>query len=391
MAGSEIILGIDFGTSYSTAATVMNGKIYFAKDSRGESCVPSLVHFPKKGPPVVGFEAEKFRASDPQATVAGVKRLIGRGADSSERRLFDQISPVRVKPGGVGEAILQVPGGDRSASDVGALILQHLKAQAESRFQQKVTKAVLTIPVKAGPAAHAAMVRCGKMAGLEILQIVPEPCAGAISQGRSSTDGMPLLVFDFGGGTFDSTVMRYEEKRMKVLSTGGDEVLGGDNFDQAFAKMVAGVIYKATQKDVTKDAVLWDRVARTCETVKRALSRGEESRYQIPNAFLWAGQDYSVNVNVTRRDLAPHWAELVNRAVMCAAATLVAADVTDAELSRVLMIGGTSFIPQVQAAVKGQFKSSVVLEADPQTAVARGAALVAAYPEILAAQESSAA
>ncbi len=388
MAGSELILGIDFGTSYSTAAAVMNGKIYFAKDSRGEPCIPSLVHFPKKGPPVVGFEAEKFRASDPENTVAGVKRLIGRGPDSPERRLFDQSSAVRVKPGGAGEAVLQVPGGDRTASEVGALILQHLKAQAEARFQQKVSKAVLTIPVKAGSAVHAAMVRCGKAAGLEILKIVPEPCAGAISQGRSSTDGMPMLVFDFGGGTFDSTVMKYDDKRMKVLSTGGDEVLGGDNFDQAFAKMVSGLIYKATQKDVTKDVVLWDRVARTCEAVKRALSRSEESRYQISSAFLWAGKDYTVNLNVSRQELAPHWAELVNRSVMCAASTLMAADVTDAELSRVLMIGGTSYIPQVQAAVGKQFKSNVVLEDDPQTAVARGAALVAAYPELLAAQGS---
>ena len=150
--------------------------------------------------------------------------------------------------------------------------------------------------------------------------------------------------------------------------------------------MVAGAIYKATQKDVTKDVVIWDRVARTCEAVKRALSRSEESRIQIPNAFLWAGSDYTVSLNVTRQEVAPHWAELVNRAVMCAASTLMAADVTDTELSRVLMIGGTSFIPQVQSAVRKQFKCESVLEADPQTAVARGAALVAAYPDLLAAQ-----
>ncbi len=385
-APTEIVLGIDLGTTYSTAAAVIDGRMHFALDSRGEACLPSVVHFPKAGPPLVGADADRLRSADPHNTVFGIKRLVGRAADSPAARLLDACAAFRIRPQAGGEAALEVRSGRYSASEVAAVILGHLRERAEARFGRRVGKAVLTVPVTATPAVRDAMVRCGKMAGLEVLRIVTEPCAGAIARfGGAPWGAEPLLVYDFGGGTFDATVVQRSGGQLRALSAGGDDCLGGDDFDLAFARYVASGVYRVHGIEVTRDAILWDRIQRQCELVKRALSTAAEARFLVKEGLRGGDRPRDLDYRIHRDHLAPHWAELVARSLQAAADTLHEAGLRAGDLGAVLLIGGTTYVPQVRGSVAQAFPQRSVVEDDPQTAVARGAALLAAQAGLLAA------
>jgi molecular chaperone DnaK (HSP70) len=382
-ASSDIVLGIDLGTSFSTAAALIDGKLQYVLDSRGEACIPSVVHFPKSGAPLVGIEADRMRATDPVNTVFGIKRVIGRDGDSPAARVLDASAPFRLlaKPGA--EVAVQVRTGTHTATEVASLILRHLRERASARFNKPVRRALITVPVSTPPAVQAAMMRCGQMAGLEVVRLVHEPVAGAVARGASGA-AAPFLVYDFGGGTFDATVVRGDGKGLKVLSAGGDDCLGGDDLDLAFARWVANGIYRSRSVDATRDVLLWNRIQRQCEAVKRALSAAPEVRYLLKDALPGAARD--LDVPVRREHLVQPWAELVSRSIESARETVRASGLPDGTLGGVLLIGGTTFVPQVREAVGAAFRSGrIIAEEDPQTAVARGAALLAARPEQLAA------
>ena len=384
-APSEIVLGIDLGTSYSSAAAVVNGRLHFALDNRGEACVPSVVHFPRSGPILVGADADRLRASDPANTVFGIKRLVGHSADSPAARLLDACSAFKIKAQPGGEAAVVVRSGEHGATEVAALILRHLRERAEARFQRRIGKAVLTVPVGATQGVREAMARAGRIAGLEVLRIVSEPCAGAVARlGNASWGAAPLLVYDFGGGTFDAAVVQGQAKQLRVLSAGGDDCLGGDDFDLAFARWIANGVHRTRSVDVTLDAILWDRIQRQCELVKRALSSSSEARFQVKDER-GAGAGQHLDYLVRREHLVQPWSELVQRSVAAAVETVRAAGVETGDLGAILLIGGTSYVPQVRAAVAQAFPRPCIVEEDPQTAVARGAALLAAAPDLLAA------
>jgi molecular chaperone DnaK len=384
---SELVLGIDLGTTYSTAAAVIDGRIQYAVDGRGEASIPSVVHFAKAGPPQVGADAVRMRASDPQNTVFGIKRVVGRPGDSPAARLLDQTAPFRIKPQpGAAEVSVVVRSGEYSASEVASLILRYLRERAEVRFGRRITKAVVTVPVMAGPAVREAMLKCGRMAGLEVTRIVSEPCSGAVARGMGAAGvgSAPVLVYDFGGGTLDATVVQRDGLRLRALSAGGDDCLGGDDFDTAFARWVASGVYRMQGIDVTRDTVVWDRIQRQCELVKRALSARPEARFQLRDAFSVGGRVQHIDYVVRREHLAPQWAELVDRSIASSAQALDQAGIGDiAHLGAVLLIGGTTFVPQVRTGVAQAFPRPCVIEDDPQTAVARGAALLANDPSLL--------
>jgi molecular chaperone DnaK (HSP70) len=218
-----------------------------------------------------------------------------------------------------------------------------------------------------------------------VIRAVPEPCAGAVARGFAGVTwgAAPLLVYDFGGGTLDATVVRREGSALRVLAAGGDDCLGGDDLDAAFARYVASGIYRMHGVDVTKDAVLWERIQRQCELVKRALSARHEVRYQLPEAFSVGGRTQHLDYTFSREHLAPHWAELVSRSVAASRATLDEAGLGVPDLGAVLLIGGTTYVAQVRAAVAEAFPRPAAVEDDPQTAVARGAALLGADASLL--------
>ena len=387
-ASSEIILGIDLGTTFSTAAGLVDGKVHFALDGRGEACIPSVVHFPRSGAPIVGAEADRLRGTDPANTVWGIKRLIGQACDSPAARVLNASCAFGiVAPPGGGEAMVVAQGRQMPATEVASLLLRHLRERAEIRFQRRITKAILTVPVTATAAVKEAMLRCGKMAGLEVLRTLPEPVAGALSRGIdvSQATAPPFLVYDFGGGTFDATVVQREGMKLRVLAAGGDDCLGGDDFDLAFSRYVADMLYRFHYVEAPKDAILWDRIGRQCEKVKRALSCAPSSRFYLPDAFRVREQMRALEFEVTRKQLEAPWSDLVERSVECTKQVLADAGLMRTQVGQLLLIGGTTFVPQVRQRVAQAFDRPLLAEEDPQTAVARGAAMLAAGKHLLAA------
>lgn len=382
---SEALLGIDLGTTFSTAAVVLDGRFHYALDGRGDPCIPSVVHFPKSGPVLVGTEAEKHRATDPTNTIAGIKRVIARPFDSPAARVLDASSAFRLKGSGAHEVSVVTRSGEFTASQVASFIVRHLKERAETRFGRTFTKCFMTVPVAAGPSVREAMVRIGRMAGLEVLRILSEPVAGALSRGLAGAGGTdkPALVYDFGGGTLDTAIVQRVQDRISVRSANGDDCLGGNDFDIAFARHVADTIWGQVSIDVTKDALLFDRISRQCELVKRALSSTAEARFFVPDALGTPGHRRNLDVMVRREHLHLPWKELVERSLTVTRDTVTSAGIQPRDLGTVMLIGGTTFIPLVRAAVARALPIPLDIENDPQTAVARGAAVLAVMPHLL--------
>ena len=384
-AVTEPVLGLDLGTTFSTAALVVNGKFHYATDERGEACIPSVVHFPRTGAPVVGAEADKLRVSDPENTVWGIKRVIGRSLDSPQARRLQAGSVFKLVGRGSDEVKVRVRTGEFAASEVASMLLRNLRERAQARFGKSITKAVVTVPVLTPRHVRDDMIRIGRMAGLEVLRVVAEPVAGALARGIAGAGdtGAPRLIFDFGGGTLDLTVVQHVDELVKVLAAGGDDSLGGDDFDTEFARYVSNAVWGTHKLDVTKDALLADTIHRTCERVKRALSATPSARYLIPEALGAKGRRWDIELSVTRQTMAPVWDELVARAMKVTSDTIKASGIDPKSLSAVSLIGGTTFIPQVREAMCAAFDIPLDIETDPQTAVARGAAFLGAFPQLI--------
>jgi molecular chaperone DnaK (HSP70) len=306
--------------------------------------------------------------------------------DSGGARLLNASVGFRIVPQGEGRSGVSVRSGTFSAEEVAAIIVKHLRELAEAQFQAEIRKAVFTLPVTATPQVRDAMVRIGSIAGLEVVRLVSEPGAGAVANGfNDETLGdAPLLVYDFGGGTFDAAVIRRKGKSLTPVSTDGDEVLGGDDFDLAFARWVANGLYRSHGKDVTKDVVLWDQIQRQCELVKRMLSSSTTATYRLNDAFNIPGKSPNVVFQVDRSHMVPEWTPLVDRSLHSAAKAVAQAGLVGRDLGAVLIIGGTSQVALVKEGVARVFPGRSLIVHEPQTVVARGAAILGAHPELLA-------
>lgn len=379
MARHEIILGIDLGTSFSTAAAWVNGKMYLVPDERGEPCIPTVVHYTEDGPPLVGQLAVQARRSDPENTVAGIKRILGREMDSPETRVFAAGTAVTLKPAPNGRAILKTRRGEHSAEEVASTVYAHLKRLAESRFQMNVRRAVLTVPASSTDASRNATIKAAQQAGLEVIETVYEPTAAAIAFGLDRFRGQRrLLVYDFGGGTFDVTVMQQQDQSLRPLAVGGDGSLGGDDFDEQLAQLAAGHVWRRHRVEIHQDIVRWDRVLQEAEATKRALSAMAAARLRVKEAFTAGGRRHDLDITVRREHIEPRWQDLVDRSIKTLAETMVEANLRPSGIESLLLVGGTTYIPMVREAVTRVMSTPGEHPGDPQTAVACGAAVQAA-------------
>ncbi|MGF1508312.1 MAG: Hsp70 family protein [Myxococcota bacterium] len=386
MPQTDIVLGIDLGNSYSTAAAWIQGKLYTVPDRRGEPCIPSIVYFPPKGLPVVGAEAERYRMAEPDATVSGIKRVLGRAADSPELRVFEAHSAVSVCASAGSTPILRTRVGEHTPAEVASYIFRHLKERAEARFHNPIKKAVVTLPATATPSTEEATRSAAKMAGLEVLRTLSEPSAAAIAYHLDRADGPDkLLVYDFGGGTFDATILEHGQDGFRTLGVGGDGCLGGDDFDHVLASQVASYIFRTYRVDVTRDVVRWERLIRIGETTKKALSAREVAPFRMPDAFSHQRKAVDIDLALHRDDLEPKWQPLIERSVKATADVLMRAGLRPEHLDATVMVGGTTFVPLVRRAVDRLMGKPGIVAPNPQTAVACGAAIVASRIQVRAA------
>lgn len=379
MVPEEIVLGIDLGTSFSTAAAYVRGRLYLVPGKGGEPCIPSVVHYPAGGrPPLVGAEAERYRMAEPDASVSGVKRILGRQADDPEATVFQANSAVRVVKAPSKKAILETRHGQVTPEEVAALIFRHLKERAEERFSTRIHKAVLTLPATAESRVGEATKMAAERAGLQVVRTLSEPAAASIAYHLDHQVGhRRLLVYDFGGGTFDCTLLDQSDGGFRTASAGGDPCLGGDDLDQALAHQIAAFLFRSRRVDITKDVVRWERLIHRCEQTKRALSAHPAASFRLPDAFSADGRSQELTLNLHRDDVEPKWQPLIDRSLKATANMLMQAGLRPDDVEATVLVGGTCYVPAVRRAVQRLMGKPPVVSSNPQTAVAMGAAVVA--------------
>lgn len=375
---AETVIGIDFGTSYTSAGALVGGRVELVQD-QGDAAMPSLVYVPRSGDLVVGHRAAARAVSEPDAIIPSIKRLLGVPATTDAIRRLPALMPHPFKVAG-NQLVVATPAGDVACEQVAAAIFARVRDLAEQRFGGRVRRAVVAVPATATAGYVQAVRRAAKLAHVEIAQIVAEPIAGALALGlQHQPEKRRLVVCDFGGGTFDVTAIVQDGLRFSPVATCGEEYLGGDDLDAAMAHAVAGAIYRRTRFQVLDDFVRRAQLLQRCESVKRALSTQQEARLTLRDAFIEQGAYRTLDVVIDRAWVAPVWAPIIERAIDCVARALGQAGWSREQVDRVVLIGGSSCVPQFRdalAALVGADRIATTPQAG--LAVAIGTTLVTA-------------
>ena len=377
------VVGIDLGTTNSVVATVREGQVLVIPDPQGRRVHPSVVSFLPEGLKLFSHEAVARRIIDPRNTVYSAKRLIGLPFRSDEVQVATSRLPYQVQEGVNEQAVFQGPGGKTyTIPEISGLMLSYLKQCAEIHLGETVTGAVITVPANFNDAQRRATMDAGRIAGLEVLRVLNEPTAAALAYGAGQNMSQRIAIYDFGGGTFDVTVLQVEGFVFEVLATGGDTFLGGDDADSSLMNNLAQTFRDQYHVDPLQDPGTRARLLLAAEQIKRHLSDNPEARGELKNLGVDGnGQPISVRFHITRSMFESEIAPLVTRTVETCQQVLTAAELTPSQIDEVILVGGSTRIPLVRAEVQRHFGRPPRTDINPDEVVAWGAAIQA---EILA-------
>jgi molecular chaperone DnaK len=377
------VVGIDLGTTNSVVATFREGNVEVVPDAQGRRLHPSVVSFLADGQKLFSHEAVARRIIDPRYTVYSAKRLIGLPFRSDEVRLSATRLPYEVQEGINEQAVFLGPG-DRTFTipEISGLLLSYLKQCAEAHLGEEVSGAVITVPANFNDAQRRATMDAGRIAGLEVLRVLNEPTAAALAYGSGQNISQRIAVYDFGGGTFDVTILQVEGYVFEVLATGGDTFLGGDDADSLLMNILAETFSEQYGVDPLQDPGTKARLLLAAEQIKRHLSESTEARGELKNLGVdGTGQPVSVRFSVTRATFDASVAPLVARTIHTCEEVLAAAQLTASQVDEVIMVGGSTRMPLVRSEVNRYFGRPPRTDINPDEVVAWGAAIQA---EILA-------
>jgi molecular chaperone DnaK len=375
------IIGIDLGTTNSVVAVMEGGEPVVITNSEGGRLTPSVVGFTKSGERLVGQVAKRQAVTNPENTVFSIKRFMGRRFDEVSEEM--KMVPYRVVRDGDRVAVATTAGGDKSYSpaEISAMILQKLKQAAEDYLGQPVTKAVITVPAYFNDAQRQATKDAGKIAGLEVQRIVNEPTAAALAYGLDKKKDETIAVYDFGGGTFDISILEVGEGVVEVKSTNGDTHLGGDNLDQRVMDWIVGEFRKKEGIDLSKDRMALQRLREAAEKAKMELSTVRETEINLP--FISAdlngptpGPKHLVE-KLTQEKFISLVEDLLQKTVGPCKQALADAGISAKDIDEVVLVGGSTRIPKVQQIVKDLFGREPHKGVNPDEVVAVGAAIQA--------------
>lgn len=373
---AEIILGIDFGTSYSSAAAIIDGEIQWVLD-RGDAMIPSVVHLPRTGAPLVGVEAQVRLATHPNTTIQSIKRILGRRLEDRDVRLLDAGVGYQIIAGPRGKAALKIGGQTYACEQIAAAILTYLRDIAERRFGGRIRKVIIAVPAESSPSFLSALKRAARVAHLELLQVIPEPIAGALSLGlHGNACNRRIAVCDFGGGTFDATLIEQEGLQFTPIACHGNTLLGGDDFDEILAEEVASSVQRRCGFNMRNDVVRWHHLRMRCESAKRILSREEEATLRMSDAYIEQGQQRDIDLLLDRNWAETKWKPLIVQMNAVLARLLETSQWLPSDVQEVVLIGGTSLIPMVRKNIADFFEREEVTSNEfANVAVAYGATL----------------
>ena len=369
------VIGIDLGTTNSCVA-IMEGKSAKVIDNaEGTRTTPSVVSY-KDGERLVGIPAKRQAVTNPEKTIFSAKRFIGRKhAEVSEEI---KTVPYKVAPGENGDAVFEVDGKNLTPEEVGAQVLIKMKETAEQYLGEKVTEAVVTVPAYFNDSQRQSTKDAGRIAGLDVKRIIPEPTAAALAYGMDKQNvEKKIVVFDLGGGTFDISILEISDGVFEVLSTNGDTHLGGDDFDKKIIEYLIDVFKKETGIDLSKDKMALQRIKDAAEKAKIELSGVQQTEINQPFITMDASGPKHLSLTLNRSKLEELTSDLIERCVEPCVQSIKDANITKDQIHDVLLVGGMSRMPAVQAKVKEIFGKEPHKGVNPDEVVATGAAIQA--------------
>ncbi len=368
-------VGIDLGTTNSCIAVMEGGKPTVITNSEGGRTTPSVVGITKKGERLVGQLAKRQAALNPENTIYSIKRFIGRKYSEveSERKIVSY----EVKKGRNDLAEVEVGGKDYTPEEISAMILQKLKADAESYLGTGITDAVITVPAYFNDAQRQATINAGKIAGLNVLRIINEPTAASLAYGLDKKKEEKILVFDLGGGTFDVSILEVGEGVFEVKASHGDMHLGGDDYDDRIMNYVADEFKKENGIDLRKDRQALQRLIEASEKAKVELSSVMETNINLPFITADANGPKHLEVKITRAKFEQLTADLTDRCKMPLEKALKESGLKSADLDEVILVGGATRMPVIQELVKNYTGKEPNKSVNPDEVVAVGAAIQA--------------
>ena len=368
------IIGIDLGTTNSAFAYMVAGKPEVITNSEGDRTTPSVVAVTKKGDRLVGKVAQRQRVTNPENTIYGIKRLIGRKFSDKEVKDDIGILPYKIVSKGAGVAV-KLGDKEMTPEEISAMILSKIKADAEAFLGEKVTEAVITVPAYFDDSQRQATKDAGKIAGLEVKRIVPEPTAAALAYGIDKKSDEKIVVFDLGGGTFDVSVLELGDGVLEVKATNGDTHLGGEDFDNKIVDYILSEFEKENSIDLRKDAAAMQRIKDEAEKAKKELSSATETDINLPYITADADGPKHLELTLTRAKLEELVAPLLDRLDGPVKKALDDANLKTSDIADVVMVGGMTRMPAVVERAKKLFGKDPMQGVNPDEVVAVGAAI----------------
>ena len=373
------IIGIDLGTTNSCVAILENNKPRVIENAEGARTTPSIVAYGDEI--LVGASAKRQAVTNPKRTVYAAKRLIGRKFKEKEVQKDINLMPFQIVENTNGDAWVQIDDKKLAPPQISAEVLKKMKKTAEDYLGHEVTQAVITVPAYFNDAQRQATKDAGQIAGLEVLRIINEPTAAALAYGVDKEDkrDRKIAVYDLGGGTFDVSIIEIAnidgEKQFEVLATNGDTFLGGEDFDQRIMDYLIEEFKKESGVDLSKDTLALQRLKESAEKAKIELSNSTQTEVNLPYVTADASGPKHLNVKITRAKFESLVEDLINRSIEPCRVALKDAGVTAADIDEVILVGGQTRMPKVQAAVEQLFGKAPRKDVNPDEAVAVGAAI----------------
>merc|ERR1712166_125116 len=369
------VIGIDLGTTNS-CVSVMDGKTpRVIENAEGARTTPSVCSFTDDGQRLVGLPAKRIAVTNPVHTLYATKRLIGRTFDDADTQAIAKHVPYKIVKAPNGDAWVEARGKQYSPSQVGAFTLGKMKETAEGFLGTTVNHAVVTVPAYFNDAQRQATKDAGKIAGLDVLRIINEPTAAALSYGPEKTDGQVIAVYDLGGGTFDVSCLELSGGVFEVKSTNGDTILGGEDFDEAVLNFLTNEFKKDQGIDLTKDALALQRLREAAEKAKMELSSATSTEINLPFITADASGPKHLQMSMSRAKLEQLVGDLIERTIEPCKQAIRDAGLTPSGIDEVILVGGMSRAPKVQETVKSIFGRDPSKGVNPDEVVAMGAAI----------------
>ena len=367
------IIGIDLGTTNSVVSVMEGGTPVVIPNQEGGRTTPSVVAFTKSGERLVGQVAKRQAVTNAENTIYSIKRFMGRRQSEVSEEM--KLVPYKVVAGENGDARVDINGKRYSPPEISAMILGKLKEAAEAYLGEKIAKAVITVPAYFNDAQRQATKDAGQIAGLEVMRIINEPTAAALAYGLDKKKNETIAVYDFGGGTFDISILEVGEGIVEVKSTNGDTHLGGDNIDQRIIDWLVQEFKKETGVDVSKDQMALQRLKEAAEKAKIELSTVLETDINLPFLTADATGPKHMNVKLTRARFEQMVDDILKRSVDPCNKAIQDAGITPAQIDEVVLVGGSTRIPKVQQIVRDLFGKEPNKSVNPDEVVAVGAAV----------------